>query len=73
VRFGGGNPPRLYEDGAIYDASDLPAALTLLESNRDGGYDTGALRGLPYQVNRPDPPQPTAFDPHPTRPYVLGG
>ena len=26
-----------------------------------------------YQVHWPDPPQPTAFDPHPTRPYVLVG
>jgi hypothetical protein len=33
-----------------YDPSDLPAALSVLEEISDGGYDTGALPGLPYSV-----------------------
>ena len=62
---------RLDSDGVIYDPSELPAALSLLENNGDGQYDAGQLPGLPYKVQRPDPPQPTAFDRHPPRPPVL--
>jgi hypothetical protein len=68
---GNGLRSRLDSDGVIYDPSELPAALSLLENNGDGQYDAGQLPGLPYKVQRPDPPQPTAFDRHPPRPLVL--
>jgi hypothetical protein len=54
----------------ICEAAELSAALSALESNGDGDYDTGALPGLPHKVHRPDPQQPTAFDRHPPRPLV---
>ena len=62
---------RLTEAGVEYGPEQLLRALDLLENNGDGNYDTGQLPGLPYKIIRPDPPQPTAFDPYPPRPLGL--
>lgn len=71
MRVRGSITGRLDQDGVVYDPSDVPAALSLLEENGEYGYDVGALPGLPFRVQRPDPPQPTAFALHPPRPLVL--
>ena len=67
------------------DRGDLHAALEMLSSGDDGvraavsrtvtGVATLAASPglLPDQVHWPDPPQPTACDAHPIRPYVLVG
>jgi hypothetical protein len=62
---------RLASDGVDYEPEQLSTALEMLENNGAGNYDTGMLPGLPYKIIRADPPQPTAFDPHPPRPLVL--
>jgi hypothetical protein len=62
---------RLASDGVEYEPEQVSKALELLEHNGDGKYDVGTLPGLPYTIIRPEPRQPTAFDPHPPRPLVL--
>jgi hypothetical protein len=61
---------RLDQDRVLYNSADLSPALSLLESNGEAGYDTGALPGLPYVLHRPIPDNwggPSRLQPHPPR------
>jgi hypothetical protein len=64
---------RLAEDGVEISAKIFAVALKALEGNGDpGGFDTGALPGLPYRVVRPPSELPrTLLNPFPPKPVVL--
>jgi hypothetical protein len=63
---------RLTAGGVEFDADDFSAALALLEGNGVGGYQTGAIRDLPYRVLRTEPKLPkTKAMPNPPRAIIL--
>ena len=60
---------RLEQDGAVYNSSDLPPALSVLENN------DGSIPGLPYVLQRPLPDLwqgPSRLHPHLPRLLMIG-
>jgi hypothetical protein len=66
---------RLAEDGLKVGRKQFAAALEVLDVNGEaGGFDTGALSGLPYRIVRPESRLPrTLLNPNPSRPMGAGG